>query len=76
MVKPIAPAVAKQFIEDYYHKLNERLAVRVQKNPLQRKKKRTISFNSVDIQRPKKYQQRHSRRASVDVDLLLGKTCG
>ena len=80
-MRPISPEVAKKFLEDYYYKLELRTVQKI--SQLTRKKKRTTSFNQVDLQRNKLLSGRnhvlddagvHNRRMSVDVGLLLGQT--
>ncbi len=85
-VQPVSPKVAKRYLEEYYHRLEERSRVRIKE--LKKTKKRAISFNQADQQRPMKHMMwntalsldrggglgGHSRRMSVDVDLLLGQT--
>ena len=60
MIKPIAPEVAKQFLEDYYQKLAVRTekgldhdtGMRVAKSgKVSKSKRRCISFNQTDLQK-------------------------
>lgn len=80
VVRPVLPEVAKQFLENYYQRLEERSRLRIQQ--LKKKKKRAISFSQADHQRVRKPMLPlelsrvggHSRRMSVDVNLLLGQS--
>ena len=87
-IKSIAPEVAKQFLEDYYHKLK----LRVEKMQTDehgrgggrggksKAKRRCVSFNQADLQKHKmkggssevREPRTHIRRMSVDVGLFLG----
>ena len=76
----MAPEVAKHFIEEYYQKLEARVA---QCTGQRRKpKRRTVSFNQNDLQWQKIHSnhgnrgRHHHHRLSVDVGLLLGQTQG
>ena len=86
-IKPIAPEVAKQFLEDYYHKLALRTEKRLSDDSGRRSrgskskaKRRCVSFNQTDLQRNKmkgtssegRETCTHIRRMSVDVGLFLG----
>ena len=60
-IKPIAPEIAKQFLEDYYHKLALRTEMRLTDDSAGRRsrgskskaKRRCVSFNQTDLQRNK-----------------------
>lgn len=87
-IKPIAPRVAKQFLEDYYNKLFSRaekrlsddLGKRARTGKLSKSKRRCISFNQTELQRQKvkglgsevRESRTRVRRMSVDVGLFLG----
>lgn len=88
MIKPIAPEVAKQFLEDYYQKLAVRtekvlshdLGRRSRSSKVSKSKRRCVSFNQTDLQKNKmkglgsevRDNNTHIRRMSVDVGLFLG----
>ena len=88
MIKPIAPEVAKQFLEDYYQKLAVRtekglghdLGRRARSSKVSKSKRRGVSFNQADLQKNKmkglgsevRDNSTHIRRMSVDVGLFLG----
>ena len=86
MIKPIAPEVAKRFLEDYYHKLairtenrfNREDMAREGRRKLSKSKRRCVSFNQTELQRNKlksgdaREGRTHVRRMSVDVGLFLG----
>lgn len=86
MIKPIAPEVAKRFLEDYYHKLAVRTLKglthdferRSKSGKMSKAKRRCSSFNQADLQRNKtkgsevRETRTHIHRMSVDVGLFLG----
>ncbi len=82
----MSPEVAKHYIEAYYKKLEARLSQLEKLEPSKKKSKkkaalpkRTVSFNQNDFPQNKltsDLRSRHSRRMSVDVDLLLGQSKG
>lgn len=88
MIKPIAPEVAKQYLEDYYQKLAARtekgfshdLGRRARSGKPSKSKRRCVSFNQTELQRNKmkglgsevRENSTHIRRMSVDVGLFLG----
>ncbi len=80
MVQPVIPEVAKRYLEEYYHRLEERSRMRIVQ--LRKKKKRAVSFSQADQHKMNNHVwntkelsrsvSSHHKRMSVDVDLLVG----